>query len=60
MAEENLKRLSSLLVKDMGLDLTWEVTEAFSCQETIRFAFLAEALTAVCKEDRKLGLEAGK
>lgn len=51
MAEENLKRLSSLLVKDMGLDLTLEVTEAFSCQETIRFAFLAEALTAVCKED---------
>lgn len=29
MAEENLKRLSSLLTKDIGFDPTWEVTEGF-------------------------------
>ena len=59
VAEGNLKKLSSLLVKGLELDPTWEVTEDFSCRETIRFAFLEEASDdSVERGPKKLKLEA--
>lgn len=59
VAEGNLKKLSSLLVKGLELDATWEVTEDFCCRETIRFAFSEEASDdGVERRPKKLKLEA--
>lgn len=47
---ENLQRLSSLLVKNEGLDLG-KSQKGFSCQETIKFAFFEEAFWLQWKDD---------
>lgn len=43
VAEENLKRLSSL-VKDMGLDLPWEVTEGFQLPRNQEICIFSRSL----------------